>query len=274
MSSNKGGFMDFLFDSIMPKVYGIGAAVVIVGAMFKINHWPGATLMLVAGLSTEAVIFFLSAFQPQHKDPDWAKVYPELAEDYEGEPVKKPVKAGNKESVTRKLDSMMENAKIEPKLIESLGKGLHTMAESTKKMATIGDASVATTEYANNVKAAAKSMSDMNKSYSSTTQALGQMASASNDVKAYHDQVKNVTKQLGALNAVYEMELKDANNHMKALNKFYANVTPAMESMAAAGKETELFKNQLSSLTSNITTLNTIYGNMLSAMKGGATSAK
>ena len=274
MSSKKGGFMDFLFDAVMPKVYGIGAAVVIVGAMFKINHWPGATEMLVVGLTTEAVIFFLSAFQPQHKDPDWSRVYPELADDFQGEPKKKQVTSGSKESVTRKLDSMLESAKIEPKLLESLGQGLRVMADSTKKMASLGDASVATNEYANNVKSASQNMTNMNKSYAATAQALGQMASASKDAKEYHTQVQTITKQLGALNAVYEMELKDANNHVKALNKFYANVTSAMESMAEAGKDTEQFKNQLSKLTSNITSLNTIYGGMLSAMKGGNAAVK
>ncbi len=68
--STKGGFKDVLFDKIMPMVYGLGAAIVIVGAMFKIMHWPGAGIMLVIGLSTEAVIFAFIAFQQVHKDPD------------------------------------------------------------------------------------------------------------------------------------------------------------------------------------------------------------
>ena len=75
----------FLYDVLMPKIYGIGAAVVIVGALFKIQHWDGADWMLIIGLSTEAIIFFLSAFQPQPHDPDWARVYPQLADDYAGE---------------------------------------------------------------------------------------------------------------------------------------------------------------------------------------------
>ncbi|HUP11506.1 MAG TPA: gliding motility protein GldL, partial [Niastella sp.] len=77
MSSAKGG--NVFEDKIMPKVYGIGAAIVIVGALFKIMHWPGAGPMLVVGLSTEAVIFFFSAFEPPHEEIDWSLVYPELA---------------------------------------------------------------------------------------------------------------------------------------------------------------------------------------------------
>src|ERR1700749_3309347 len=101
--SKKGG--NFLFDVLMPKVYGIGAAVVIVGALFKIQHWDGASQMLTVGLLTEAVIFFLSAFQPQPHDPDWSLVYPQLADDYKGEGIAAAPAAGG--SLTKKLDDML-----------------------------------------------------------------------------------------------------------------------------------------------------------------------
>ena len=84
MAKKKGGFSQLFYETIMPKIYGIGAAVVIIGALFKILHLPGANLMLMIGLSVEAGIFFFSAFEPQHKDPDWSKVYPELSEEFEG----------------------------------------------------------------------------------------------------------------------------------------------------------------------------------------------
>ena len=72
------------WKKFMAKVYGIGGAVVIVGALFKLMHYPGAEIMLILGLGTEALIFFFSAFEPIHEDPDWTIVYPELAEDYDG----------------------------------------------------------------------------------------------------------------------------------------------------------------------------------------------
>ena len=84
MAKKKGGFVNLLYSTIMPKIYGIGAAVVIIGALFKIEHMEGASLMLILGLSIEAAIFFLSAFEPKHEEPDWSKVYPELSEEYEG----------------------------------------------------------------------------------------------------------------------------------------------------------------------------------------------
>lgn len=272
MSSKKGGFQELLFSTIMPKIYGIGAAVVIVGAMFKILHLPGAAAMLAIGLTVEAVIFFLSAFEPKHKDPDWAKVYPELADDYDGPPAAKRVaSAGNNApaGASAAMDKILADAKIGPELLKSLGDGMKGLADSAQKMASLGDAALATNEYAKNVKTASTSLVEMNKSYTSSIQSLAVMSEASKDTKEYHTQVQNVTKSLGALNAVYEMELKDAQSHVKSMNKFYSNVSEALESMAQAGKETAAFQTQLNQLTTNISSLNKVYGSMLSAMKQG-----
>ncbi|ELR69888.1 hypothetical protein C900_04591 [Fulvivirga imtechensis AK7] len=269
MSRKKGGFAELLFRTIMPKVYGIGAAVVIIGAMFKILHLEGANQMLMIGLTTEAIIFFLSAFEPPHSEPDWSKVYPELSEDYEGSATSPRLSNKPGVSPTQELDKMMEKAKIGPELIESLGKGMKNMADSASKMSSLADAAVATNDYAKNVKSASHSLSEMNKSYATTAQAMAAMADATKDSKEYHTQVQNVTKNLSALNAVYEMELKDADSHVKAMNKFYTNMAGALEGMTTAGEKTKSFANELDKLTGNLTSLNRVYGDMLTAMRGG-----
>ncbi|MFY0687714.1 MAG: gliding motility protein GldL [Cyclobacteriaceae bacterium] len=251
----------------MPKVYGIGAAIVIVGAMFKILHLPGAAAMLGIGLTTEAIIFFLSAFEPKHKDPDWAKVYPELADDYDGPRAAPRAAVPQATGVSAQMDKVMADAKIGPDLVKSLGDGMKNLADSANKMANISDAATATNEYANNMKTASKSLQGMNKSYEMTMDAMNAMADATKDAKDYHSQVQNVTKSLTALNALYEMELKDSQGHTKALNKFYSNVTTALEGMADAGKETAAFQEELNKLTTNIGNLNKVYGGMLTAMK-------
>ena len=266
MASNSNSFSAKFYSSWMPKVYGLGAAVVILGAMFKILDWQGANAMITVGLSTEALIFALSAFEPKHEELDWSKVYPELAGDAPG--VKRPAKSSSGDNTAQKLDEMLATAKVGPELIESLGKGMQNLATSAEKMGNLADAAVATNEYATNVKSAAKTLVDMNASYSKTAAALTEMSAASQDAKAYHTQVQAVTKNLSALNSVYEMELQDANSHVKTLNKFYANMTSAMEGLSEAGKETEAFKNELSKLNQNVSSLNKIYGGMLSAMKG------
>jgi gliding motility-associated protein GldL len=267
MANNKNSFKHKFYTVLMPKIYGIGAAIVILGAMFKILDWPFASLMIGVGLTTEALIFFLSAFEPQHKEVDWSKVYPELAGEEPAQP-KVTSKATAKDPLAAKFDEMLANAKVGPELIDSLGKGIQNLATSAEKMGTIADAAVATNEYATNVKTASKTLVDINQSYGKTAMALTELSAASQDAKEYHAQVVNVTKNLSALNNVYEMELVDAQTHLKTLNKFYANVATAMEGLTEAGKETEQFKNELAKLNTNVSSLNKIYGGMLTAMKG------
>ncbi len=257
-----------MFDVLMPKIYGIGAAVVIVGALFKIQHWEGANTMLIVGLLTEAVIFFLSAFQPQHAEPDWARVYPQLSDEYAGEALVPATAVSAGPSVTGKLDEMMRNADITPETINQLGLGLNRLSDTAAGLADISQATAATEEYTVRVRGAADQLDKINHAYANTADAIAKMAVSAADAQEYHSQVQGMTRNLGALNAVYEMELQDANTHLKAMNKFYGNLSMAMENLTDASKDTEQFKQEVSRLTQNLHSLNTVYGNMLSAMKG------
>jgi len=274
MAKKKGGFVDLLFTTIMPKVYGIGAAVVIIGALFKILHLEGANLMLMVGLGTEAVIFFLSSFEPKHEEPDWAKVYPELSEDYEGPVNPTATRISNRpaagDSPLLKIDEMLKTAKVDQNLLDNLGKGLTNLATSASQMSNLSNAAVATNEYAKNVQSASAALGEMNKSYGTAMKAVTAMADASKDTSEYHSQVQKVTKNLAALNTIYEMELKDADSHVKNMNKFYESLTGAMQGLSKVGENTSKFTTELGSLTSNITALNNVYGGMLTAMKGGS----
>ncbi len=271
MAKQKGGFTTLLYKTIMPKVYGIGAAVVIVGALFKILHLTGANEMLMIGLTTEAVIFFLSAFEPPHEEPDWSKVYPELSEDYEA-PVSHPTPrrpgVGDGTSPLLKIDEMLKTAKVDQNLLDNLGKGLTNLATSASQMSNLSNAAVATNEYAKNVQSASSALAEMNKSYGTAMKAVSAMADASKDTSEYHSQVQKVTKNLAALNTVYEMELKDADTHVKSLNKYYESLTGAMQGLAKTGDNTTKFTAELGKLTDNLTSLNKVYGSMLTAMKG------
>jgi len=250
--------------TVMPKIYGLGAAVVIVGALFKIMHWPGADIALIGGLGTEALIFGFSAFMAPPQDPDWTFVHPQLAADDYEEGHESPTGEG----LTKSLDKMMHDANINQDVVSRLGSGLNNLTQSVHSLGDLTNAAAASNEYTDNVKNASKSLVEMNKSYAKTVDAMSEMANASQDAKEYHHQVQNITKNLGALNAVYEMELQDANNHLKAMNKFYANLSSAMDSMSEASKDTQTLRDEVSKLSKNLSSLNNVYGNMLSAMKG------
>lgn len=263
-----------LFDKFLPVAYSVGAAVVILGALFKITHRPGADTWLTVGLVTEAIIFLLFAFQsfvqPPGRDYEWEKVYPEL-----DEPTNKNALASRNQGVssnvglTAKMDDLLANANLTPEVFNRLGTGFKSLTDTVSKMGQLTDATVATNEYAQNVKAASGALTEMNKSYGVAVSAMSEMANASMDAKEYRAKFQEVTRTMGALNAVYELELQDTNKHLKAMNAFYGNLSTAMANMADASKDAQQFKGEMSKLTTNLASLNSVYGGMLSAMKGG-----
>jgi gliding motility-associated protein GldL len=268
MKAKTVGFREKFYTYYSPIITNFGASVVIIGALFKIMHWKGADVMLIAGLGTEALLFALFAFAPIHHEPEWSRVYPQLADDYDGEELSTSTEVGYSNGVSKKLDTMLAEANINDDLIARLGTGMRNLSESVSKMTDLSNVTVASNEYAKNVQEASKSLVEMNKSYASTVAAMSEMSNAAVDAKQYHMQIQTVTKNLGALNAVYEMELQDANNHLKAMNKFYGNLSTAMENMSDASRDTQQFKTELSKLTNNLSSLNNVYGSMLTAMKG------
>lgn len=262
----------FLWDRVIPTVYAVGAAIVILGAMGKIMHYDWADVALPLGLGTEALIFILYAFQSffrPAKEYAWEKVYPELADDFAGELPTRSVSAPAKGAgLTAKMDEMLANAKISPDIFDSLKTGIQGLTTQVSRINDITDATVATSEYAKNVKAASAKVGEMNNAYGVAVTAMSSMADATRDASEYRNQFQKITQNMGALNAVYELELQDTNKHLKAMNAFYGNLSSAMQDMADASKDTQHFKAELSKLTNNLTSLNNVYGSMLSAMKG------
>jgi gliding motility-associated protein GldL len=270
MASKNGS--SFFFDKFLPTMYSVGAAVVVTGALFKIQHWEGGSEMLTIGLGTEALIFLLYALQtyvhPDEKQPAWERVYPELADDYNGPPVSRTAGVAAGQGLTAGMDQMLSNAKITPDIFDNLGKNFRNLNDTVSRIGDLADATVATNEYANNVKAASNSIKGFTNSYNLATEAVSSLTNATKDAQAYGEQFQKITKNLGALNAVYELELQDTTKHLKAVNSFYGNLSSALENIANTSKETESFKNEIAKLTGNISSLNGIYGNMLTAMRG------
>jgi gliding motility-associated protein GldL len=256
------------WKSFMAKLYGFGAAIVIVGAMFKIMHWPGAGPMLVVGLSTEAVIFFFSAFEPPHEEVDWSLVYPELAGMHGEEGAKEHDKIEeDKGTITEQLDTMLEDAKIGPELIASLGEGMRSLSDQANKLNDITDASVATNEYVSSVKSASKNVDTLSDAYTKAAESLTGLAVSSDDSASLGDQIVKVSKNLSALNASYELQLQGSNEHLKATSKFYEGLSDLMKNLNDSVDDTKRYKEQIGQLSSNLESLNTIYGNMLTAMR-------
>ena len=236
------------YKNFMAKLYGWGAAVVILGALFKILHWPGANIMLMAGMFTESIIFFFSAFEPLHVEYNWALVYPDLAtgSDIELEESEKKSRREKKQQVksdsmtpTQALDKMLEEAKIGPELMESLASGMRNLSDNAHKLAGVSDAVVSTDNYTASLQKASESVRNLTLKY---------------------DQIAASLETDGGVTAAYIESVKKATTSVAALAVAYDQTAKSME-------QTGSFKAEMDKLTANISKLSNVYGNMLAAMK-------
>jgi gliding motility-associated protein GldL len=265
------------YKNFMSKLYGWGAAVVIIGALFKINHYPGADIMLIIGLGTESIIFFFSAFEPPHVEPDWSLVYPQLAGIYHGEEIDASNAYDKKGTLTQELDRMLEKAKIGPELIDSLGKGLTSLSDTTSKLSNVADASVANEKYVNTMKSATESASVLTESYRKTAQSLELNVSASEEQLTH---IKSTAKSAATLSNMFAevseslKEDVDANkvfsasiaNAAASANKFIEKynesatlLSKTAETLSASSSSGTAYNNELQRVSSNLSALNALY---------------
>jgi len=254
------------WKKFMSKLYGIGASVVIIGAMFKIQHWPFASVLLVVGLSTEAVIFFFSAFEPLHEEPDWSLVYPELATPEDGEhghgSSKKP--AVNK-GVSQQLDALLSEAKIDGDLIASLGDGMRTFSTNARQMADSTDAAMASSNYATSLQDASVKVSKLAATYEAASEQLTGLVAHSEQGASAGVHLQKMSQNLAALNGMYELQLSE----LEKTRVMFGDMGALVKNLADSVEDTKLYKENISELAHNLKSLNTIYANMLNAMGSG-----
>ncbi|TCO08207.1 type IX secretion system motor protein PorL/GldL [Natronoflexus pectinivorans] len=174
--SGSGFFGSPAYKKIMAKTYGIGASVVILGALWKILHWPGADYMLMAGLGTEALIFFLSAFEPPHEMPDWSLVYPELV-GLEPRESKVSLNAGGGGIAVgggggSELAALIQGGHLDVSTVEKLSEGIKKLSQTASSLSNLSEASMATEAYLQAMKTASDSVG----SFAGVSSKLGESA--------------------------------------------------------------------------------------------------
>ncbi len=235
----------------MAKLYGIGASVVIIGALFKIQHWEYASEMLIAGLGTEALIFFFSAFEPLPlSDPDWTLVYPQLATGEESK------------TAVQELDSLLTDANIDETLLQNLGDGMRNLGDQASKMSSMADAAGSTQKFSDSLVKASNRVDEMADTYegvaSSLTGLVGSQDSSSNAGK----NLERMNENLTSLNSMYEMQLQQLNEN----KELYAGMGELVKTLNDSVEDTKAYKEHIAALAENLASLNTVYGNMLNAM--------
>jgi gliding motility-associated protein GldL len=296
------------WKNFMAKVYGFGASIVIIGALFKINHWAGGTTVITAGLITEALIFFFSAFEPLHEDLDWTLVYPELAgmsDPDELEHFKENVYAPGDRPI-EKIENILSSSGVDNEVLEKLGRGFNQLGESAQAMAEISGATVATRDFVSHLQNAASSVGSLHETYSASAESIKQsatqlsgayfetadhirksgmeVASSYKEIantiqsghqgiiqgsKDYEDQLASLKNNLSQLNSVYLAQIKDTSEQMKGSQQLYAGLHDMINNLKSSVDETNKYKEEMSRLKESIASLNSIYGNMLNAMSTG-----
>ncbi|WP_337965978.1 gliding motility protein GldL [uncultured Flavobacterium sp.] len=213
--------MALLSKKAMNFAYGMGAAVVIIGALFKITHFEigplTGTLMLSVGLVTEALIFALSAFEPVDHELDWTLVYPELAN---GQARKKTDKvetpSDTQGSLSQKLDNMLKEAKIDGELMSSLGNSIKNFEGAAKAISPTVDSIAGQKKYAEEMSMAAAQMESLNSLYKVQLESASRNAQANSEIaenaSKLKEQMQSMTANIASLNSVYGGMLSAMNN--------------------------------------------------------------
>ena len=200
--------------TITNMVYGLGAAIVIVGALFKIQHWPYGSLILTIGMIVEALVFTYSAFERQQSDLDWSLVYPELSGGMGSKKAKKEEPKDAEGLLSKKLDNLLKEAKIDGELMASLGMGIKNFEDAAKGISPTVDGMNAQKKYSEEMSLAAAQMESLNSLYKV------QMESANRQAAINEEAVENATK--------LKEQMQSLASNLSSLNGVYGGMLSAM----------------------------------------------
>ncbi|MCG8700517.1 MAG: gliding motility protein GldL [Bacteroidales bacterium] len=238
------------WKNFMAKLYGMGATVVIVGALFKINHWPGGVYFITAGMTVEAIIFFFSSFEPLHEELDWTLVYPELAGMSDPDELEnfKANTLGTGDRIVERVENVLAGGAPAGAIPQAGGVqgGLSTEAVESMQSFKAGDmpdmevASKATKEYSDNIQKAATAVMGLHETYSSSSENLKE--SATSLTQSYFQTADTIVKSGEEVANVY---------------KEVANAIAGGNLSIAEGSKN--FKESMLKLNDNLSTLNNVY---------------
>ncbi len=198
-------------------IYGLGAAIVIVGALFKIQHWPYGSEILTLGMIVEALVFTYSAFEKQQSELDWSLVYPELAG---GQSMGKKKKEEPKDAeglLSKKLDNLLKEAKIDGELMSSLGDSIKNFEGAAKSISPTVDSIAATKKYGEELSLAAAQMESLNSLYKVQLESVNRQAAineeAVENATKLKEQMQSLASNLSSLNGVYGGMLSAMNKN-------------------------------------------------------------
>jgi len=182
-------------------VYGLGASVVIIGALFKIAHWPHGTLILAIGMIVEAFVFIVSAFEPVEDDFDWSLLYNEI---------KKSSLSGSQleTKLSEKLDKMLQEANVDAELMRNLGASINKFADAAKGFDVVAEAAGSTTKFSEEIQQASSHLESLNQALQTQLSSISQNAevqqNVANNAAELHDKMAQLNENMAKLNQIYQ----------------------------------------------------------------------
>lgn len=289
-------FQSKAYKVIMGYVYGWGATAVIIGALFKIMHFPGAGIILTVGMLVEAFIFFLSAFEPPMEHYDWSRVFPVLGKG-QGKEVQNTEKLSGLmkeqeiELPTNKQASISGNISLglEDADLDKLKSGISRIAETAERFADLVEESpdLATkmkgmstsfeelqkhtqdmaSQIKNNCERFTQNMEESVSGFANLNRLMDeQYQQLKTKTSDYAQQLTSVNKNIGALNALYELQIKDTKDTLDSFRGIQGDMGEIMENVSLSLDSAKLFKQESQQLANHVASLNAIYGNMLSVV--------
>lgn len=249
------------WKTFMGYVYGWGAAIVMIGALFKLEHWKYSGLLLAIGLITEAFIFFLSAFEPPLDSPEWSKVYPELKDDYELEGYEELAPRSKKS-----FDGLFSNTDLTPDLLDKVGQGLTNLSNTAKGISDITSATLATDMYVKNLGSASQSMNTLaeinNKANESIHQSVGTLVeSYSTTAQKISETGLNTLDKIQKSGESFSNQLAQTSKHLAdSYGNAGASVASEIDNIKNSSKQ---YSDNLQKLNGNLNALNSNFESQL-----------
>ena len=275
------------FQLWIHRLYGWGASLVLLGALFKLQYWPGAGIMLSIGMITETIIFFLSAFEPMEKKYHWENVYPEILEESDmDEETAASVSAAQQRrgavpTVAAGTPQINIDLDIDKEQTDRLKNGLERLGSTIDQLtglAVVAEASARLTENldkaSNSVGEISSSAERLSESYMTTAVGVSNInEQAKKDIETmqaassgYKEQMTVLGKSLAAVNASFELQLQDNEHYRQNYGALNNEVGSLVGSVQKSVEQTQLLTTDMASLNDNVSKLNTVYGSMLTAV--------
>ncbi len=246
---------------LMGYVYGWGASLVLIGALFKLQHWNHSGIMLTIGLMTEAFIFFISAFEPPLEQPDWTRVYPELLDDYELQETEE-VKTNGKNGI----EALLGSTNITPELLSKIGKSLVDLSNTASGISDISTATLATDVYVRNLNTASEAMmafSDTNAQANTTlNNSIGELVNTySNTAHKISETGEGMLARLNESSLSFTKQIDESGSKLvESYQRLSGSIEKGFKELETSSSS---YGENLQKLNRNIESLNTTYEKQL-----------